>query len=134
MLNTYKYAVFCVDDDPMITTILGFQLRKMIDSQHTIVEVSNNPEEVELHFQNFTSLGVEIVLLIVDYQMPNINGADLIRKLKLSYPELTCIMLSGQANNEDVFQLLEEKMLSNFVKKPWDESSLRQLVDSVVLD
>ena len=33
-------------------------------------------------------------------------------------------MLSGQANNSSVNSLKEEKLLEQFLAKPWDESEL----------
>jgi len=48
----------------------------------------------------------------------------LIRKLKLKYQDLKCIMLSGQANRTSVDSLKTENLLEEFIEKPWDEDEL----------
>jgi CheY-like chemotaxis protein len=127
-----KFAIICVDDDPMINVMLSFQLRKIIDNSTTIVECMSKPEEVEDQVAELVEFGVKIIFIIVDYQMPKLNGAELIRKLKVSYPDLVCVMLSGQANDIVVDKLLEDKLLNNFISKPWDEEELFSLVQPLL--
>jgi FixJ family two-component response regulator len=52
------------------------------------------------------------------------TGAQLIRSLKLKYPDLNCVMLSGQANQVSVDELKSENLLASFISKPWDEEAL----------
>ena len=52
------------------------------------------------------------LFVMVDYQMPTMTGAELIRKLKLKYQNLKCVMLSGQANKSSVDALKTEKPFS----------------------
>jgi CheY-like chemotaxis protein len=129
-----KYAIVCVDDDPMINVMLSFQLRKIIDNDTTIVECISKPEEVEFHVAELVQFGVKIIFILVDYQMPKLNGAELIRKLKGSYPDLVCVMLSGQANDIVVEKLLEDKLLTDFISKPWDEEKLFALIKPLLPD
>jgi CheY-like chemotaxis protein len=127
-VNNPKYAIVCVDDDPMIVTMLNFQLRKIIDNDTTIVECISTPEDVENHVAELVRFGVRIIFILVDYQMPRINGAELIRKLKVTYPELVCVMLSGQANDIVVDKLFEDNLLTDFISKPWEEEKLFALI------
>jgi CheY-like chemotaxis protein len=122
------YAILCVDDDPMINVMLSFQLRKIINNETTIVECLSKPEDVEYHVSELVGFGVKIIFILVDYQMPKLNGAELIRKLKLTYPDLICVMLSGQANDIVVEKLFEDKLLTEFISKPWEEEKLFALI------
>jgi DNA-binding NarL/FixJ family response regulator len=56
--------------------------------------------------------------------MPKMTGAQLIRSIKEKYPDLNCVMLSGQANQISVDELISENLLSTFISKPWDEEVL----------
>jgi CheY-like chemotaxis protein len=123
-----KFAVVCVDDDPMITTLLSFQLRKIIDTKTTFVETYSNPKEVEEHIEELIQFGVNLLFIIVDYQMPQMNGAQLIRKIKEKYPWIKCIMLSGQANDLVVSELKEDQLLEKYISKPWNEADLFSVV------
>ena len=127
-----KYAIVCVDDDAFIVNILSFQLRKHIQNETTIVEVYTDPLKVEEAIEELHSFNIDIVFLIVDYQMPNLNGADLIKKLKLKFPELRCIMLSGQANEIVINQLKNDLLLEEFISKPWSEEKLMDIISPLL--
>jgi CheY-like chemotaxis protein len=128
----HKYAVICIDDDPLITSMLSFQLRKIIDPKTTFIETYSKPTEVEKNIEELVNFGVSLVFIIVDYQMPEMNGAELIRKLKNKYPWISCIMLSGQANDLVVAELKEDQLLEKYISKPWDEKDLFRAVEPLI--
>jgi CheY-like chemotaxis protein len=119
-----KYVIICIDDDPLILKLLSFQLNKVIEHDTTIVECFLDPSEVVDNIDSLISNELEVLLLLVDYQMPNINGGELIRNIKLKYPQLKCVMLSGQANNIIVNELTNDHLIEKFISKPWEEDKL----------
>jgi FixJ family two-component response regulator len=121
-----------VDDDPMINLLLNFQLNKIVNSSTTCIETYSNPKEIYSQIENFISIGVKPILLIVDYQMPEMNGDELIIKVKEKYPNIPCVMLSGQANAIAINQLKKDKLLSEFIEKPWNENQLVTAVNSYI--
>ncbi len=131
-LKMCKYAIICVDDDPMINLMLNFQLNKIVNSSTTCIESYSNPSEVYAQLENLISNGVKPILLIVDYQMPEMNGDELILKVKEKYPNIPCVMLSGQANSVAISQLKKDKLLSEFIEKPWNEDQLSAAVLSLI--
>ena len=56
--------------------------------------------------------------------MPKMTGTQLVRSIKEKYPNLNCVMLSGQANQISLKELISDKLLVNFISKPWDEEVL----------
>ena len=44
-MTEFKYAVVCVDDDPYILQMLGFQLSKIMDQKCTLIEYFTEPED-----------------------------------------------------------------------------------------
>jgi CheY-like chemotaxis protein len=123
-MNEVKYAVVCVDDDPYILQMLGFQLGKIVDQTFTLVEYFTDPSVALENIDELIKEKIEIIFVIVDYQMPKMTGAQLIRAIKEKFPELKCVMLSGQANRISVDELFSENMLESFIAKPWNESEL----------
>jgi YesN/AraC family two-component response regulator len=119
-----KYAIVCVDDEPLIVDILYFQLKKLFKSETTIIETFTDPLEVEEGIEKLVQYGVDVIFMMVDYQMPKLNGAEVIRTIKSKYPNIKFYMLSGQANYEVVDQLIEEKLLEQFILKPWSQKDL----------
>jgi FixJ family two-component response regulator len=129
-----KYAIFCVDDDPNILHMLSFQLDKIVDQNKTILEFFTNPEDSISYFDEIIENKIEVLLLIVDFQMPQMNGAQLIRELKKKKSDLTCIMLSGQANSVQVAELNQDNFLHTFIHKPWNENNLFEVLKPILSD
>ena len=123
-MTELKYAVVCVDDDPFILQMLGFQLGKIIDNKCTLLEYFTDPTIALEGIDDLINERIDIIFVIVDYQMPKMTGAQLIRSIKEKYPDLNCVMLSGQANQISVDELITDNMLSTFIAKPWDEEAL----------
>ncbi|MEE3145594.1 MAG: response regulator [Bacteroidota bacterium] len=123
-MTEFKYAVVCVDDDPYILQMLGFQLSKVMDQKCTLIEYFTDPKKALDNIDELVSQNIDIIFVIVDYQMPKMTGAELIRSIKEKHKELRCVMLSGQANSSSVNSLKEEDLLEEFLAKPWDESEL----------
>jgi DNA-binding NtrC family response regulator len=123
-MDQIKYAVVCVDDDPHILQMLSFQLEKIIDSRCTLIEYFTNPEDVITNLKELALEEIDIVFILVDYQMPQMNGVQLIRTIKAINPKMECVMLSGQANSVQVAELTQDNLLTEFIHKPWDEQTL----------
>ena len=114
----------CVDDDASILQMLQYQLELVLDGKAFITEFYEDAgtaiREIDTMIQN----GLNVTTVLVDYQMPQINGSTLVRKLKEKYPHLNCIMLSGQANEVQIDELVAEKLLDAFISKPWTTEDL----------
>ena len=123
-MTDFKYAVICVDDDPYILQMLGFQLSKIMDQKCTLIEYFTDPKDALENIDQMVSESIDIIFVIVDYQMPKMTGADLIRAIKTKHSKMRCVMLSGQANSTSVNSLKDENLLEQFLAKPWDESEL----------
>lgn len=133
-MTEFKYAVVCVDDDPYILQMLGFQLSKIMDQKCTLIEYFTDPKDAIENIDMLITESIDIIFIIVDYQMPKMTGAELIRVIKEKHSNLSCVMLSGQANTTSVNSLKEENLLDEFIAKPWSEDELfdllRPLIDS----
>jgi DNA-binding NtrC family response regulator len=127
-MDKFKYAVLCVDDDPVILQLIDFQMKKLVNPVNTIVESTTDPTQVEEKLEEIKSYGLEPLFLMTDYQMPGMSGAQLIRKMKKINPELNCILLSGQANDVAVAELEDEKLLFSFIGKPWKEDQMKEIL------
>jgi CheY-like chemotaxis protein len=95
-----------------------------------LVEYYLNPEDALASIPEIIDLKIKVIFVLTDYQMPRMTGAEFLKKLKSIYPDIHCIMLSGQANDEIVENLISENLLDYFVSKPWSEA---QLLDKIKL-
>ena len=131
-MTELKYAVVCFDDDPYILQIIGFQFSKIIDQKCTLLEYFTDPNEALSGITALIEERIDIIFIIVDYQMPKMTGAQLIRSVKEKFPDLNCVMLSGQANQISVDELVSENLLTCFISKPWDEETLVQIISPLI--
>lgn len=135
MNSTQEQIIVCVDDDPFILQILSHQLKKRSRFDWLDVETYTDPVEALESLTELMEDGVPVPLLIVDYRMPQMNGTELVRKLKTMGLDSRYLMLSGQANSSDVDQLFREGLLDAFHEKPWSEDELlgkiRELVPAL---
>ena len=81
-MKELTYAVVCVDDDPMILQVLSFQLNKILDTQSVLIEFYTNPNDALDDIDALISDNIDIIFVLVDYQMPEMTGVELIRKIK----------------------------------------------------
>ncbi len=134
-MDDLKYAVVCVDDDPYILQMLGFQLSKIVDQKCTLLEYFTDPQLALANIDELVVEKIDIIFIIVDYQMPEMTGGQLVRSIKLKYPDLKCVMLSGHANDISVDDLVNENLLDAFISKPWDEDvlfdAIRPILDKI---
>jgi DNA-binding NarL/FixJ family response regulator len=112
--------------------MLGFQLSKIIDQKCTLLEYFTDPNEALSGITALIEDRIDIIFIIVDYQMPKMTGAQLIRSVKEKFPDLNCVMLSGQANQISVDELVSENLLTCFISKPWDEETLVQIISPLI--
>ena len=67
-------------------------------------------------------------LIITDHLMPGMNGPEFVRHLRLSYPHLPVLVLSGLPEAEDEYHHLDVM----FRVKPFPPDELLALVSSVL--
>ena len=125
-------VVICVDDDESILTALSVQLQKLVDTEKVLVEYFLNPEDALASIPEIIDLKIKVIFVLTDYQMPRMTGAEFLKKLKSVYPDIHCIMLSGQANDEIVENLISQNLLDYFISKPWSEGQLLEKIRLIV--
>lgn len=68
-------------------------------------------------------------LIVADFKTPKMDGLDLTRKLKLYYPSLSILIMSGSGVGEAFFR---EAGADAFLTKPLDLSSMKSLVEEIL--
>lgn len=118
-VKTVKYRILLVDDEPNVLKALQRVFR---EENYQIVTASNGQEAMEL-------LRSELFqLMISDYMMPVMNGADLLKRAKTVRPDMIRIMLTGHADTGAVMGAINEGAVYKFILKPWNDDDLRVTV------
>jgi len=116
-----------VDDELDIATLFNDALRK---TAYGVSVVSFNDPVVALdHFEKNKE---DYQLVITDWRMPNLNGLELIKKVKKLNPKVRTILMSAyEVENEPVFKkFVDEGIIDKFIQKPMTMNYLCREVDN----
>ncbi len=72
----------------------------------------------------FFNKGIQIPVIVSDYKMPQMNGVELLEKVKTLSPETVQIMLTGQAEMTAVINLINKTRIFRFLTKPCSHDDL----------
>jgi CheY-like chemotaxis protein len=123
-------AILAVDDEKIILDALRIQLEKNYKNKFIIEYAESAEEALEVTHELVVSK-IELLLVISDYQMPGMKGDEFVRNIKKLLPSVNIAMLTGQMSREVANELLETKIVLKVLPKPWQESDLINLINSV---
>lgn len=118
-LTTPTYRLLFVDDEPGIVKALTRVFRQ---ENYEVRCAGSGKEALDILSQG------TIHLVISDFMMPGMNGAQLLREVKQRSPDTIRIMLTGHANTDAVMGAINEGAVYKFILKPWNDDDLRVTV------
>jgi len=74
----------------------------------------------------------EIDLVISDFKMPDMNGLELLKTVRHSYPGVTTILMTAFAEIDLVDDAINEAGVFKFILKPWNDQDLKRTVKSAI--
>lgn len=104
-------------------------IKKLLESLGYQVEEAADGREALMFFD-----GSQIDLVITDYNMPNMNGGELVEYIrsKEEYKYIPIFMLSTETNIEKQNRAREAK-ITCWIKKPFDVAEFKKLVQKVLI-
>ena len=105
--DTMKHSVLIVDDEKNTREGLGRALRRDYDvflaenAQTALAALEAHPVDV----------------MLSDVRMPGVDGLDLLKDVRVRYPDLVCIMLTAYGNVETAVEAMK-RGASDFLTKP----------------
>jgi len=67
-------------------------------------------------------------LVISDFMMPKMNGAEFLTAVRSKHPNIIRIMLTGHADTQAVMTAINDGAVYKFILKPWNDDDLRVTV------
>lgn len=102
-------------------------LRRLVSRDLTGLGISHVSAESAIKAREIFNEDDSFNVLITDFDMPGMNGAELIRELKKKKPDLLTMLFSGRAEgDEDVNKYLGEHKYDFYETKPVDLSTLEE--------
>ena len=121
---TQKFLVVCVDDDDAMLATVARSLRRepMFDVRAT---TSANDALAWIAAE-------QVAVLVSDYDMPEMTGAQLAGKAKRVRPETVRILLTGKRTLETAVDGINQGEVFRFLNKPFEDKVLRLAVQQAV--
>ncbi len=113
--NLPMAKILIVDDEVQVASAL----RRLFRREGFSVEVAFNGEEA---LQKLVTFDPDIV--ISDFRMKGMNGAELLEKVLSQAPRAVRILLSGHADLWSGTSSSTNQAVSHFISKPWDDDHL----------
>ena len=119
-----KKKIVVVDDFPGVRTIIKEALEK---KGYIVMEASNGEEAMK--FFN----GTQVDLLITDYDMPEMDGAKLVTKLRDTsrYTFTPVIMLTG-VRKDRIEDKISNLNIACFLQKPFEIKHFYSVIEKLV--
>ena len=124
-----KKVILFVDDEKIILQSLKAQIKKNFGNQY-IYEFAESGEEAWEIIQELHESGAQILLIVSDWLMPNMRGDELLIQIHQHFPEITKVMLTGQADQTAIDRTRKEANLHSCLQKPWSENELIQTLQA----
>ncbi len=102
-----SFKIFMVEDDEMYAQLLSYHLTLNPD-----YEVDTFPTAKEF----LNNLHRKPSLVTLDYSLPDMTGAELLKKIKSQYPDIPVVIISGQEDISTAVKLLKEGAYDYIVK------------------
>ncbi|MBI2381354.1 MAG: Flp pilus assembly complex ATPase component TadA [Gammaproteobacteria bacterium] len=114
------YRLMFVDDEPGVLSAL----RRVFRQENYALSLAGNAAEA----LSLMEREPPFHLVISDFKMPGMHGADFLREVRKRSPATMRIMLTGQADTEAVMGAIKEGAVYRFILKPWNDDDLRVTV------
>jgi type II secretory ATPase GspE/PulE/Tfp pilus assembly ATPase PilB-like protein/FixJ family two-component response regulator len=111
-----RYRLLIVDDE---VGVLQALTRVFHQENYEIVTAPSGAEGLQRMAEASTQL------VIADYMMPGMTGAQFLRAVRDRSPETIRIMLTGHADTDAVMGAINDGAVYKFILKPWDDNDLR---------
>jgi DNA-binding NarL/FixJ family response regulator len=119
--TAHRSTALLVDDDPGFLNALSRLLRA---AGIHVLTAGDGQQALTLLHRHAESIGV----VVSDYSMAQMNGAELLRAVNLNWPEIARVLLTGNADLRSVAEAVNEGQISGLFLKPADPGDLQREV------
>jgi DNA-binding NtrC family response regulator len=111
--------ILILDDEPSVLSALRRTLRAAFAPDDVVIEAFDEPEAA-VHRAGEQDFDV----VISDYRMPGLNGADVLQLVKGLQPEAVRIVVSATTEILEVADAVNRAEVFRYLAKPWDQDEL----------
>jgi type II secretory ATPase GspE/PulE/Tfp pilus assembly ATPase PilB-like protein/FixJ family two-component response regulator len=113
------FTLLFVDDEESVLSALQ---RIFIEENYRILTATSADKALAIMNSE------RVHLVISDHRMPGVTGAELLKEIKLRWPQTIRIMLTGYADVQSIMGAVKDGAVYKFITKPWNDEDLRLTV------
>jgi DNA-binding NtrC family response regulator len=121
--NHSDIVVLFVDDEADILSSLNRLLRK---ESYRKLFAENAIKALELLACN------HVAIVISDFNMPGMNGLELMKIVKTRYPDIIRLLISGHNNIEQITESSAPGSIFRFIEKPVEPETLKDIINEAI--
>lgn len=121
--TTARAIVLFLDDDDLILDTIKTVLS---DEDYQVITANNASDAFEVLATH------PIDVLVVDYRMPDLSGAEFLSRAFKQYPDIVQIMLSGECDLKSLVATLDNSDVNMYLEKPIDWDLLRSALQHAI--
>lgn len=111
--------VLILDDEVHVLAALQRALRQVFPPDTLVVEAFSEPEAAVLRAGE-----ASFDVVMSDYRMPGLNGADVLHLVKGIQPEAVRLVLSASTDFSEIMNAVNRAEVFRYVAKPWNIDEL----------
>ena len=120
-----KPTVLFVDDEEQILKSLK---RGLLDEPYKKLFANSGKEAIEILDKE------EVDVIVTDMRMPEMNGLELLKIVKVKYPDIIRMVLSGYTQVTTLLTAINQGEIFKYITKPWKleeefKPAVREAVD-----
>jgi len=109
-------TILLIDDEEIVINTSEMMLKSL---GYKVIKAHSGFEGLQLFEENKS----KIDLIISDFEMPKMNGKEVMNKLRKIDPQIKVMLSSGALNDEDEKEVRNEGF-NGFIKKPYNMNTL----------
>lgn len=109
-------SILFVDDEKAILKAIR---REFFDSEFNTYYADSGKEALKILYEN-----KDINMVVSDLMMPEMNGYELLKRIKCINPDIIKIVLSGYADEKIIFKAVNNDIAKVCISKPWENEDL----------
>jgi len=113
-----------VDDEPSVLHALQRTLRQAVFDEEWHVEIFSDPHEA---LKRGSETAFDVV--ISDYRMPGMNGAEFLTAFKAIQPDAVRMVLSASTEFDTLISAINQAEVFRFIAKPWNAADLLDAIE-----
>lgn len=121
-MSEQKYVVLYVDDE--LDNLTAF---KAVFRRDFNILCANSGEEAMTILNNNS-----VDLVITDQRMPEITGVDLLEQVRLKYPDIIRMVLTGYSDMSAIVDAINKGQVYHYITKPWNVEELKVIMGNAL--